>query len=66
MGEADPDALVVTEISTITVEAEATHIPEYVEVSIEGAEVGDQILAKDLRSRAARPSCSTTTRWSST
>ena len=38
----------MTEISTITVEAEATHIPEYVEVSIEGAKVGDQILAKDL------------------
>ena len=48
VGEADPDALVVTEISTITVEAEATHIPEYVEVSIEGVKVGDQILAKDL------------------
>ena len=48
VGEADPDALVVTEISTITVEAEATHIPEYVEVSIEGLNVGDQILAKDL------------------
>ena len=47
-GEPDPEALVVTEISTITVEAEATHIPEYVEVSIEGAKVGDQILAKDL------------------
>ena len=47
-GEADPDALVVTETSTISVEAEATHIPEYVEVSIEGAQVGDQILAKDL------------------
>ena len=48
VGEADPDALIVTEISTITVEAEATHIPEYVEVSIEGLNVGDQILAKDL------------------
>jgi large subunit ribosomal protein L25 len=47
-GEADPDALVVTETSTISVEAEATHIPEFVEVSIEGAKVGDQILAKDL------------------
>ena len=47
-GEADADALVVTETSTISVEAEATHIPEYVEVSIEGAKVGDQILAKDL------------------
>jgi large subunit ribosomal protein L25 len=48
VGEADPDALVVTEISTITVEAEATHIPEFVEVSIEGVTVGHQILAKDL------------------
>ena len=47
-GDADPDALVVTEISTITVEAEATHIPEFVEVSIEGVKVGHQILAKDL------------------
>ncbi len=48
-GEADPDALVVTETSTISVEAEATHIPEYVEVSIEGLKVGDQIFAKDLQ-----------------
>ena len=47
-GEPDPDSLVVTETSTISVEAEATHIPEYVEVSIEGVKVGDQILAKDL------------------
>ena len=47
-GEPDPDALVVTETSTVSVEAEATHIPEYVEVSIEGAKVGDQIFAKDL------------------
>jgi large subunit ribosomal protein L25 len=48
VGDADPDALVVTETSSISVEAEATHIPEFVEVSIEGAKVGDQILAKDL------------------
>jgi large subunit ribosomal protein L25 len=48
-GEADPDALVVTETTTISVEAEATHIPEYVEVSIEGLTVGDQIFAKDLQ-----------------
>jgi large subunit ribosomal protein L25 len=48
VGEADPEALVVTETSTISVEAEATHIPEFVEVSIEGAKVGDQIFAKDL------------------
>lgn len=48
-GEADPDALVVTETSTISVEAEATHIPEYVEVSIEGLKTGAQIFAKDLQ-----------------
>jgi large subunit ribosomal protein L25 len=47
-GEPSPDALVVTEHSTITVEAEATHIPEYVEVSIEGAQVGTQIFVRDL------------------
>ena len=47
-GEAASDALVVTEHPTITVEAEATHIPEYVEVSIEGVEVGHQVLVKDL------------------
>jgi large subunit ribosomal protein L25 len=47
-GEADPDALVVTETATISVEAEATHIPEFVEVSIEGLSVGDSVLAKDL------------------
>jgi large subunit ribosomal protein L25 len=49
VGEPDADALVVTEASTVSVEAEATHIPEFIEVSIEGAQVGDQILAKDLR-----------------
>jgi large subunit ribosomal protein L25 len=48
-GDPDPDALVVTETSTISVEAEATHIPEYVEVSIEGAKVGFQVFAKDLQ-----------------
>jgi large subunit ribosomal protein L25 len=48
-GEADPDGLVVTETTSISVEAEATHIPEYVEVSIEGLKVGDQIFAKDLQ-----------------
>jgi large subunit ribosomal protein L25 len=48
-GEADADALVVTEHSSVSVEAEATHIPEFVEVSVEGAKVGDQIFAKDLQ-----------------
>ena len=48
VGEAGPDTLVVTAHDTITVEAEATHIPEYIEVSVEGAEAGTQIHAKDL------------------
>lgn len=47
-GEPDPDALIVTETSTVSVEAEATAIPEYVEVSIEGLKVGDSVLASDL------------------
>ena len=47
-GDAARGTLVVTGTSTITLEAEATHIPEYVEVSIEGLEAGTQILASDL------------------
>ncbi|MBM7518801.1 50S ribosomal protein L25/general stress protein Ctc [Nocardioides nitrophenolicus] len=45
VGDAAPETLVVTENATIQVEAEATHIPEQFEVSIEGAEAGTQILA---------------------
>jgi large subunit ribosomal protein L25 len=48
IGDAGPDTLVVTENTRVSVEAEATHIPEYIEVSIEGAEVGTQIHASDL------------------
>lgn len=49
VGDAAPETLVVTEHPTISVEAEATHIPEYVEVDVEGAEVGTQVLARDLK-----------------
>ncbi len=48
VGDAAPETLVTVENSTISVEAEATHIPEWVEVSIEGLEAGTQILARDL------------------
>ena len=48
VGKAAPETLVVTENSTVQVEAEATHIPEYIEVSIEGAQVGTQIHASEL------------------
>ncbi len=48
VGEAVSGSLVVTEASLLSVEAEATHIPEYIEVSVEGAEVGTQIHARDI------------------
>jgi large subunit ribosomal protein L25 len=47
-GEAKPDSLVVTENTTVSLEAEATNIPEWIELSIEGAEVGTQFHASDL------------------
>src|SRR3954453_20377246 len=47
-GEAKADAMTVTEANTVTVEAEATNIPEYIEVSVEDAEVGFQIFGRDL------------------
>jgi large subunit ribosomal protein L25 len=48
VGEAVRDTLVVTENATIQIEAEATHIPEAIEVDIEGADIGTQIHASDL------------------
>ena len=48
VGESKPDAMTVTELNTVSVEAEATNIPEYIEVSVEDAEVGFHVLAKDL------------------
>ena len=48
VGEAGPDTLVVTEHGTISLEAEATHLPESLEVSVEGLEAGTQVLARDL------------------
>ncbi len=49
VGTAVSETLVVTENTTISLEAEATNIPEWIEVSIEGAEVGTQIHASDLQ-----------------
>lgn len=48
VGEAAPGALVVTENATVSLEAEATHIPTDIEVSVEGLEAGAQIVASDL------------------
>jgi large subunit ribosomal protein L25 len=48
VGDAAPETVVTIENATVSVEAEATHLPEFVEVSVEGIEAGTQILAKDL------------------
>ncbi len=47
-GEPAPGTTVNQDANTISLEAEATHIPESIVVSIEGAEDGTQIFAKDL------------------
>lgn len=48
-GELAPGAYLLEHVlSTLTVEAEATHIPESVTVSIAGLEAGAAILAKDI------------------
>lgn len=48
VGDAASETLVVNENTVVSVEAEATHIPEFFEVSVEGAAAGTQIHAKDL------------------
>ncbi len=47
-GEAFPGTLVNQDANTVSLEAEATHIPESITVSIEGAEDGFAVYAKDL------------------
>jgi large subunit ribosomal protein L25 len=47
-GESAPGTSVNQDSNTISLEVEATHIPENVIISIEGLEEGAQILAKDV------------------
>lgn len=47
-GESFSGTIVMVEHATISLEAEATHIPESVSVSVEGLEDGAQIHARDL------------------
>ncbi|HEV7826279.1 MAG TPA: 50S ribosomal protein L25/general stress protein Ctc [Mycobacteriales bacterium] len=47
-GEPAPGGLVNQDLNTLTVEAEATNIPDSVEVSIEGLEVGSHVAAGDV------------------
>ncbi len=48
VGESAPGTIHVVEQQTITVEAEATSLPESVEVSVEGVEAGQSVRAGDL------------------
>ena len=48
VGAAAVDTVVTIENNTVQLAVEATHIPERVEVSVEGAKPGTQILARDL------------------
>ncbi len=47
-GDVVAEGLLVTEHPTLSVEAEATHIPESIELNVEGLEIGAQVVAKDL------------------
>lgn len=47
-GDAAPGTLVTQDANEIEVEAEALHIPEQIEVSVDGAEAGTQIHAPDI------------------
>lgn len=49
VGEAAPGTQINTDMQEVSIEAEATNIPETIEVNIDGFEIGTQILASDLQ-----------------
>jgi large subunit ribosomal protein L25 len=48
IGEAARGTLVMTEHDRLSINADALHLPEYLEVSIEGLEAGSQVTASDV------------------
>jgi large subunit ribosomal protein L25 len=48
VGESAPGTIHIVETQTLTLDAEATHLPEHVEVSIEGLESGTALTAGEL------------------
>lgn len=48
IGEAIPGVVINLEAPTVTVEAEATHLPPHLDVNITGHEVGDHVHASDI------------------
>jgi len=49
VGDAVRGTLVVTEHDTISITAEALHLPEHLEASIEGLDVGSRVTAADVK-----------------
>lgn len=49
VGEAGPDTVVTVEHQVLLIEAEATNLPENVEVSVEGLDAGTQVLAGQVQ-----------------
>ncbi|OLR89982.1 50S ribosomal protein L25/general stress protein Ctc [Actinokineospora bangkokensis] len=47
-GDAEPGTLVTQDLSAVQVEVDALNIPDQVEVSVEGVEIGTQITAAEL------------------
>ena len=48
IGEADPDTLVDQQTMTLTVEADATQLPDHLEISIKGLRAGMHLSAKHI------------------
>lgn len=48
VGDIAPGGLLAQDANSVTVEAEATHLPTEIEISIEGMQVGTSVTAKDL------------------
>jgi large subunit ribosomal protein L25 len=49
VGEASPGTLITQDLTSVLVDVEALHIPEQFEVSIDGAQGGTSIYARDVR-----------------
>ncbi|WP_084957096.1 50S ribosomal protein L25/general stress protein Ctc [Thermoactinospora rubra] len=49
VGDVNPEGMLDQQAVSIAVEAEATHIPQGVEVDVEGMQVGTQVTAGDLK-----------------
>jgi large subunit ribosomal protein L25 len=48
VGESAPGTIHLVDLQTLAIEAEATHLPEWIEVSIDGMESGTSVTAGDV------------------